>query len=163
MAGGDRGLVDVGVGAGGGSAQPFADENHALHEAIVAVSANSILKEMHARLLVRVRRPRYMALLSQERWDESVREHAEVLAAFEAKDAQTITDFSEATVVFLYLGDFLNEALRPTLQKTLKPGTRVVSHRFLMGDWKPDRTEVINAKDNDGEVAEFKLHLWTIK
>ena len=63
-------------------------ENHALHEAIVAFSGNSILKEMHARLLVRVRRPRYMALLSQERWDESVREHAEVLAAFEAKDAR---------------------------------------------------------------------------
>lgn len=62
-------------------------ENHALHEAIVAFSGNSILKEVHARLLVRVRRPRFMALLSQERWDESVREHDEILAALEAKDA----------------------------------------------------------------------------
>ena len=60
-------------------------ENHALHEAIVAFSGNIVLKETHARLLVRVRRARYMAILSQERWDELVREHAEILAAFEAR------------------------------------------------------------------------------
>jgi hypothetical protein len=52
--------------------------------------------------------------------------------------------------------------LRPTLQKTLKPGARIVSHRFRMGDWKPDRTETIKARDKD-EVDEFRLHLWTIK
>src|SRR5262249_52383154 len=82
---------------------------------------------------------------------------------FLQKDALTIKDFSEATVVLLYLSNPLNEALRPTLQKTLKPGARIVSHRFKMGDWKPDSTKVIKAKDNYGEEDDFELHLWTIK
>jgi SAM-dependent methyltransferase len=47
------------------------------------------------------------------------------------------TDFSEATVVTLYLLPELNLRLRPTLLK-MKPGTRVVSHSFLMDDWEPD-------------------------
>jgi hypothetical protein len=47
------------------------------------------------------------------------------------------TDFSSATVVTLYLLPELNLRLRPTILK-MKPGTRVVSHSFLMGDWEPD-------------------------
>lgn len=47
------------------------------------------------------------------------------------------TDFSAATVVTLYLLPELNLKLRPTLLK-MKPGTRVVSHSFLMDDWEPD-------------------------
>lgn len=47
------------------------------------------------------------------------------------------TDFSKATVVTLYLLPELNLKLRPTLLK-MKPGTRVVSHSFLMDDWEPD-------------------------
>jgi DNA-binding GntR family transcriptional regulator len=66
----------------------YYQENHALHTAIVALSGNAVLKETHARLLARVRRARFMAILSQERWDESVREHAEILAALEARDAR---------------------------------------------------------------------------
>ena len=66
-------------------------------------------------------------------------------------------------MVLLYLGDFLNESLMPALRKTLKPGSRIVSHRFKMGDWKPDRTETIKAKDNHGETKSFDLHLWTIR
>jgi cyclopropane fatty-acyl-phospholipid synthase-like methyltransferase len=82
---------------------------------------------------------------------------------FEVRDALKMTDFSEASVVLLYLGDHLNEALRPTLQKTLKPGARIVSHRFLMGDWKPEHSETIKARDNDGSVTDFNLHRWLIK
>jgi SAM-dependent methyltransferase len=70
---------------------------------------------------------------------------------FLQKDALTIKDYSEATVVLLYLSDPLNEALRPILQKSLKPGTRIVSHRFRM------------ARDNYGSFQEYKLHLWKIK
>ncbi|HVF17364.1 MAG TPA: hypothetical protein VNA21_10640, partial [Steroidobacteraceae bacterium] len=47
------------------------------------------------------------------------------------------TDFTAATVVTLYLLPELNLKLRPTLLK-MKPGTRVVSHSFLMDDWEPD-------------------------
>jgi ubiquinone/menaquinone biosynthesis C-methylase UbiE len=51
------------------------------------------------------------------------------------------TDISEATVVTLYLLTRLNLKLRPKLLKELKPGTRIVSHAFDMGDWKPEKTE----------------------
>ena len=48
------------------------------------------------------------------------------------------TDFSQATVVTLYLLPELNEKLRPTLLR-MRPGTRVVSNTFKMGDWNPDQ------------------------
>jgi len=48
-------------------------------------------------------------------------------------------DISRATVVTMYLLPDLNLKLRPRLFATLKPGTRIVSHDFHMGDWKPDR------------------------
>jgi hypothetical protein len=48
-------------------------------------------------------------------------------------------DFSSATVVTLYLMPHLNMKLRPTLLK-MKPGTRIVSHAFTMGEWEPDET-----------------------
>jgi len=50
------------------------------------------------------------------------------------------TDFSEATVVALYLGHIKNIQLRPKLFRSLKPGARVVSHKFGMGEWEPDKT-----------------------
>jgi SAM-dependent methyltransferase len=48
------------------------------------------------------------------------------------------TDFSSATVVTLYLLPSLNVKLRPLLFRELKPGTRIASHAFEMGDWQPD-------------------------
>lgn len=48
-------------------------------------------------------------------------------------------DFSDATVVTLYLLDMVNLELRPRLLEELRPGTRIVSHAFDMADWKPDR------------------------
>jgi hypothetical protein len=56
------------------------------------------------------------------------------------------TDLSEATVVTLYLLPDINLKLRPKLFKELKPGTRVVSHAFDMGDWKPDKTLQVDGK-----------------
>lgn len=49
------------------------------------------------------------------------------------------TDLSPATVVALYLDPKVNLKLRPKLWRELKPGTRVVSNSFDMGDWKPER------------------------
>ena len=63
------------------------------------------------------------------------------------------SDISEATVVTLYLLNTLNQKLRPKLLAELKPGTRVVSHAFDMGDWKPDAHQ-----DVDGRT----IYLWTI-
>ncbi|MBB4633211.1 SAM-dependent methyltransferase [Sphingosinicella soli] len=62
-------------------------------------------------------------------------------------------DFSEATVVTLYLLDTLNEKLMPRLLKELKPGTRIVSHAFRMGDWEPEQTA-----DVDGR----SVYYWTV-
>ncbi len=55
------------------------------------------------------------------------------------------TDFSEATVLTLYLLPTLNLKLRPTILK-MKPGTRVVSHAFSMDDWQPDQTENVQGR-----------------
>ena len=57
------------------------------------------------------------------------------------------TDFSDATVVTMYLLPSLNLKLRDTILR-MKPGTRVVSHAFSMGDWDPERT--INTDDATG-------------
>ena len=61
-----------------------------------------------------------------------------------------IKDVSEANVVTLYLFPEVNEALAPMLKKTLKPGARIVSHDFLIGDWKPDKQ--IDVKDAGGDL-----------
>jgi uncharacterized protein (TIGR03000 family) len=78
---------------------------------------------------------------------------------FREGDALKIKDLSDATVVLLYMGNEFNMLLRPILLSTLKPGTRVVSHRFTMGDWKPDQTIKVIGKD-DGD--EYLIHLWTV-
>ncbi len=56
------------------------------------------------------------------------------------------TDIKEATVVTLYLLPDVNLRLRPKLLSDLKPGTRVVSHSFDMGDWKPDKTVEVDGR-----------------
>jgi hypothetical protein len=50
------------------------------------------------------------------------------------------SDFSEATVVNLFLGHEANIKLRPKLLAALKPGTRIVSHQFGMGEWQADKS-----------------------
>ena len=64
------------------------------------------------------------------------------------------TNISEATVITLYLLPTLNEKLRPKLFRELKPGTRVVSHAFSMGDaWPPEKTLNVNGRT---------VYFWTI-
>ncbi|WNZ27575.1 class I SAM-dependent methyltransferase [Leptolyngbya sp. NK1-12] len=56
------------------------------------------------------------------------------------------TDFSDATVVTLYLLPELNVKLRPKLLRELRPGTRIVSHAFDMGEWEPDQVVEVNGR-----------------
>src|SRR3954471_22437123 len=63
------------------------------------------------------------------------------------------TKFSDATVITLYLLPDLNVKLRPRLLAELKPGTRIVSHQFDMGTWKPDQKVELNGRT---------IYLWTI-
>lgn len=72
-------------------------------------------------------------------------------------NALAIPDLTDASLVFLYMGDEFNRLIRPVLRKQLRVGARVVSHRFTMGDWLPDKT--VSLPDEGGNV---ELHLWTI-
>jgi len=71
-------------------------------------------------------------------------------------DALDVKDLSDVSVVFLYMGDHFNMLIRPVLWRELKVGSRIVSHRFGMGDWQPDKTV------NVGDGGFWELHLWTI-
>lgn len=63
------------------------------------------------------------------------------------------TDFSDASVITLYLLSSVNEKLRPSLLEELSPGTQVVSHSFSMGDWEAD---------NQIRYANRTLYYWVI-
>ena len=67
------------------------------------------------------------------------------------------TDFSQATVVTMFLLSSLNLKLRPTLLD-MKPGTRIVSNTFDMGDWKADQSEQVT----DGCTGYCRAHLWIV-
>jgi uncharacterized protein (TIGR03000 family) len=73
-------------------------------------------------------------------------------------DILNVSDMKDADVVLLYIGDDLGERLSPVLQKTMRPGARIVSHRFTLGDWKPDQTVTVKGEDGD----EYTLHLWIV-
>lgn len=62
-------------------------------------------------------------------------------------------DFSEATVVTLYLLETVNQQLRPRLLKELRPGSRIISHAFNMGDWKADE---------ELELSGITLYKWVV-
>lgn len=66
-------------------------------------------------------------------------------------------DLTPATVVTLYLSPDLNRRLRPKLLSELRPGARIVSHSFDMGDWIPSRT--LQVSSNEGSHT---LYLWVV-
>ncbi|MDP3619484.1 MAG: class I SAM-dependent methyltransferase, partial [Ramlibacter sp.] len=72
------------------------------------------------------------------------------------------TDLTQATVITMYLLPEVNLQLRPAILD-LKPGTRVVSHDWDMGDWTPDSTTVVAVPDKKvGREKSSKIHLWTV-
>lgn len=72
-------------------------------------------------------------------------------------------DIHEATVVTLFLLRDVNEKLRPKLLRELKPGTRIVSNTFQMGDWKPEKTVTLgDSGDEEDNYLSHTLYLWTI-
>jgi len=81
----------------------------------------------------------------------------EHLVEIREEDIRTV-DLSPATVVTLYLYPGANLRLRSMIQRQLKPASRVISHQFTMGSWKPDRVEQIT--DLTGILR--TLYLWRI-
>jgi methylase of polypeptide subunit release factors len=72
------------------------------------------------------------------------------------------TDLTRASVITMYLLPEVNLALRPRLLQ-LKPGTRLVSHDWNMGDWQPDQTTVVPVPDKKvGLEKSSRIHLWIV-
>jgi SAM-dependent methyltransferase len=70
------------------------------------------------------------------------------------------TDFSDASVITMYLLTSVNRRLRPKLLSELKPGTRLVSHRFDMGEWKADKTVSVKIYNDYGD--DRKVYFWVV-
>ena len=79
----------------------------------------------------------------------------EDLVTFIEQDAMRV-DVSDATVVTLYLLSSSNMKLRPVLTRQLRPGSRIVSHAFRMGDWEPDVTDRFEDERGNSRA----LYLW---
>jgi SAM-dependent methyltransferase len=82
----------------------------------------------------------------------AAKEGVENLAKFEEKDLFE-ADIHDATVVTIYLLPSVNRKLRPKLLKDLKPGTRIVSNTFDMGDWKPVKEDHVDGRH---------LYFWSV-
>ena len=67
------------------------------------------------------------------------------------------SDFKDATVITLYLLDELNRRLRPQIFAQVKPGTRIVSHAFSMGDWEPDAERTVKVQG-----SEYNAYFWVV-
>lgn len=75
---------------------------------------------------------------------------------FRVQDAMTV-DVRPATVVTLYLLAASNVKLRPVLTRQLRPGARIVSHNYPIGDWEPQTVDTFV----DARGATRTLYLWT--
>ena len=84
----------------------------------------------------------------------------ESLVRFEENDLFR-ADIHEASVVTIFLLSDINLKLRPKLLRDLKPGTRLVSNTFDMGDWKPDKEAIVDT-DNQDDSLSHRLYMWVI-
>jgi SAM-dependent methyltransferase len=86
----------------------------------------------------------------------------EDLVRFEVNDLFK-ANIRDATVVTLFLLQKVNLRLRPKLLRELKPGTRIVSNTFDMGDWKPDQEETLKSGDSGhGLGLSHQILLWIV-
>src|SRR5262249_1270421 len=99
--------------------------------------------------------PKMVKVAKEKAKEEGIAEKLDIREGDDVK----VSDLSDADVVLLYMGDDINNRLKPILKQTLKAGARIVSHRFLMGEWKPVHTETV--KSSAGYPCE--VHLWVIK
>jgi hypothetical protein len=82
----------------------------------------------------------------------------EKLVEIRQQDIRTV-DLSQASVLTMYLLPEVNLMIRPNIWKQMKPGSRVVSHDFDLGDWKPLKTEHIK----DDSTWDHTLYLWHVE
>lgn len=94
--------------------------------------------------------------LVEEATETAKREGLDKLVTFRLGD-MFAADLRGATVVTLYLSDTLNVLLRPKLLRELRPGSRIVSHDFRMGDWPPEKAVRVPWKNLYRTV-----YVWTV-
>jgi SAM-dependent methyltransferase len=92
--------------------------------------------------------------------DNAKKAQVENLVRFEENDL-FLADIKEATVVTLFLLSDVNLKLRPKLLADLKPGTRIVSNTFDMGDWKAEKEMTVGNEDEDTYLSHH-LYLWIV-
>jgi SAM-dependent methyltransferase len=85
----------------------------------------------------------------------------EKLVRFEENDLFEAS-ISEATVVTMFLLSNINLKLKPKLLKDLKPGTRLVSNTFDMGEWKAEREVEVDGGDDEETFLSRRLFLWKV-
>ena len=95
----------------------------------------------------------------QEAKENARKAGVEDLVRFDEKDLFQ-ADIREASVVTLFLLSSVNLKLRPKLLQDLRPGTRIVSNTFDMGDWKADKEFTIDSAGDS--YLSHKLYLWTV-
>jgi ribosomal protein L11 methylase PrmA len=95
----------------------------------------------------------------QEARENAKKAGVENLVRFEENDLFQ-ADFHEATVVTLFLLPNINLRLRPRLQQELKPGTRIVSNTFSMGDWKAAKE--VTVEGSEESFLSHRLYYWVI-
>ena len=95
----------------------------------------------------------------QEAKENARKAGVEDLVRFEEKDLFQ-ADIHEASVVTLFLLSSVNLKLRPKLLQDLRPGTRIVSNTFDMGDWKADKEFTVDSAADS--YLSHKLYLWTV-
>ena len=96
----------------------------------------------------------------QEAEQNAEKAGVEKLVRFEENDLFD-ADIHEASVVTLFLLSSVNLKLRPKLLKDLKPGTRIVSNTFDMGDWKPEKELTLDDTGDDYGLS-HKFFLWIV-
>ncbi|MBA3973301.1 MAG: SAM-dependent methyltransferase [Candidatus Solibacter sp.] len=97
----------------------------------------------------------------QEARENAKKNGVEHLVRFEEGDLFE-AKISDATVVTLFLLPSVNLKLRPKLMADLKPGARVVSNTFDMGDWKAEKETALDDQDDEDTYLSHKFFLWTI-
>jgi precorrin-6B methylase 2 len=93
--------------------------------------------------------------------DNARKAGVQAMVRFEEKDLFE-ADIHEASVVTLFLLNSVNLKLRPKLLKELKPGTRIVSNTFDMGDWKPLKEIKLDDGDDQDTYLSHKFFLWIV-
>lgn len=101
-------------------------------------------------------------LLDKARWDAAFAGVAQ-LVEFRSEDALK-ANISDATVVTLYMLPWFNEAMKPSFEKQLKPGSRIVAHDFGIAGWPPDKTVKLPGYElkPGGYKHQHTIYLWRI-